>query len=620
MVIRYRYGVAALLFVILVSAKLHGSSLPVWDHFLKMKTDPSEKSLLMGKERDIRSDEWLVQTPMYLSQAESKGHFPVVNPNIRSDGQNMLVSYYAPALDITQIGKPFNWGFLLLGRDYGLSWYWWSKLLLLLLLSYEMCLLLTGRSPFLSALGALWISFSPFIQWWFSTPLVDLIIYTQALVVVACRYVITESRRMRVFLMTILAIGAIGFVLSLYPPFQVPLGYFILLFVMFFFFANRQNIKLGRFDLVLVAAALLLVTGALLSFFVQSKEAIRLMMDTVYPGQRLVTGGGYDMGFLQFYLTNWRLPFHEVNFLNRCELSTFLHFFPAVLFLFFRVYRFDKEGWRLAAALFCFVLFLLSWLFVQYPEWFARYSVFSRVPEHRLQVVISLLALYLSIWMFSLISKHKPVRLFEACIISLFITLFYLYSLKHTPMLGYLPSRYALLTLAFFFLLNCSFLLGRARIFGLLLTLFIVISGMTVNPLSRGTGPLYHKVITQKVLAIEKANPRCTWAVVNSSVMGSYLIALGVKSLNSVHYYPDMKLWKSLDPAGKYVQAYNRYAHISLRIAEKDIRFEVLQPDLFTVFISPEDLRRVGVRYVLSLGRIPVESAILKEIDRVEGD
>lgn len=620
--IRYRYAVAAVLFVVLVAAKLHGSSLAMWDHYIKVEVAPSAKTLLFGEARGIRSDEWLVQTPMYLSQAESKSFFPLMNLAIRSDGQNMLVSYYAPVFDITLIGKPFNWGFFFLGKERGLSWYWWSKLLLLLLLSYEMCLLLTDEKKLISALGALWITFSPFIQWWFSTQQVDLVIYAQALVVAACRYLTTEGRRRRLFLAAALTVSSVGFILSFYPPFQVSLGYLVLLFVAVYAYGNRSSIKLGKYDLVLLFVSFVVMGAVLFSFVARSMDAVRLVMDTVYPGRRLATGGGYNLNDLQFYLSNWRLPFKEVTFSNRCEVSSFLHFLPAILFVFFKVYRKETAAVSrsLGFALLCYLLFQVSWLFVQYPEWFARWTFLSRVPEGRMQAVMGLVAVYLSIWMFSLLVGSKTVRLSEALITSLFVVLLYIHSLKHTFMLDYLKPTGAAPTLIFFFVLNCLFLLGRKRLFAVSMILFIVFAGMTVNPLARGVDPIYNKVIGQKILEIARRDTNQKWIGVNSLVLGNYMVALGIKTFNSVHYYPDLNAWRALDPEGRYKDVYNRYAHVMVQLTDEDTYFKLEQGDVFTVFINGGDLRKTDSRYLVSNGRITGHTQFLREVDRVGGD
>ena len=75
-----------IIFTMLVAGKLHGSSIALWDQILKGKTASYERPILIGKAREILSDEWIRQTPLYFSQVEDKEFFPLINRNIRSDG------------------------------------------------------------------------------------------------------------------------------------------------------------------------------------------------------------------------------------------------------------------------------------------------------------------------------------------------------------------------------------------------------------------------------------------------------------------------------------------------------------------------------------------------------
>jgi hypothetical protein len=208
----------------------------------------------------------------------------------------------------------------------------------------------------------------------------------------------------------------------------------------------------------------------------------------------------------------------------------------------------------------------------------------------------------------------------EALITSLFVVLLYIYSLKHTFMLDYLKPTGAAPTLIFFFVLNCLFLLGRKRLFAVSMILFIVFAGMTVNPLARGVDPIYNKVIGQKILEIARRDTNQKWIGVNSLVLGNYMVALGIKTFNSVHYYPDLNAWRALDPEGRYKDVYNRYAHVVVQLTDEDTYFKLEQGDLFTVFINAGDLRKTGSSYLLSNGRITGHTQSLREVDRVGGD
>lgn len=620
--VRYRYAIALAFFAVLVVGKLHGSSLPCWDKIIKEEMVRDKTSLIAGKARDIRSDEWLIQTPFYFSQAEGEQFFPLVNKKIRSEGQNMLLSFYAPVFDMSIIGKPFNWGYLLFGKEYGLSWYWWSRLILLFLLSFEISLLLTERNTLISLLGAFWVTFSPFIQWVYSLWLIDLIIYFQAIVVAAWYYLNTDRKTSRFLLASALTMSFIGYIFSLYPRFQVPLVYLMAAFLMAFFYDKRSTIKLGKYDVILGGASFVIVAAAVVTFVLQSTDAIKLMLGTVYPGRYFNTGGNYEVNYLQLYLIDWLLPYKGDTFWNEVELATFLNFLPAILLVFFRVFKLEARSKHLGLALFLYILFLGSWLVIRFPEWFAQYSLMRFVSEHRLHVLVNLAALYLSLLIFHLLSKYKPLRLHEVIAAASLVTALYYYSITHTQMLGYLKAHHVMITLLFFFLLNIFFLSGRKKLFATFVTIYIVAAGLTVNPLARGTGPVDNKVATKKIMDIEHADPDRTWAGVNSIYLGSFLMSLGIKTFNGFHYYPDLNMWKTLDPEGRYTQVYNRYAFVQVRITKDKTYFELdsLHGDVFTAFISSGDLGRIGVKYLFSNGELPGYDSSLREVDKVEAD
>lgn len=623
--VKYRYIIAFILFAFLVVAKLHGSSIAYWDLIIKEKVNENEKTLLLGKVRGIRSDEWLIQTPMFFLQTETADFFPLINKNIRSDGQNMVISAYAPVFDLTILGKPFNWGFILFGKEYGLSWYWYSKTILLFLLSYELSMLLTNKNTLISIVGAFWITYSPAVQWWFNF-VPDLLIFSQAIIVATWYYVNSDEKKLKLFLIGVLTSSIIGYSLTFYPPIQVPLGYLTIIFLLFIIYSNRSKINLMKYDYVLFGLMFIVIGLTFYSFFYKSLEAIKLLSKTVYPGVRFSNGGNFDVNYLQLYLIDWLVPYKEINFiyredsffLNQSEVSIFLNFLPAIIFVFFKVYNMDNEKKYFIAAIIGYLLFQISWLFVHYPDWFAKYTLFSYVTERRLQLTVSLTSLYLSIWVFSLIIKHKPMKWFESLFISLFILIIYSYSIKNTPMSDYL-SPFTGLTLLLFFLLNFSFMQGIKPLFISLLTIFVCVGGLTVNPVSRGVGSIYNKTVSQKILEIKKKSPEQKWMAVNTHYLGNLLVALGVKTFNSMHYYPDLKMWKLLDTENRYEQIYNRNANVEVQFTEEKTHFKLPYPNNFILYLNKVDLKKTGVKYLLSNGPIK-DNLFLKEIDRVYKD
>jgi len=490
-IFQYRYLIALFIFIILVAGKFHGSSITVWDRHIHEKTKNYRRTLLLGVSRPIRSDEWLVLTPMQLAQVQSEKFFPVINKNIRSEGQNMLIFLNAPVFDFTLLSRPFNWGYVLFGKEFGLSWFWFSRLILLLLVSFEICMIITHQNRFLSLLGALWITFAPGVQWWFSTGLVELLIYSQAIVVCVYHYTIGVNKKLKTLLILIMSIGITGFILTIYPPFQVPLGYLLLVFIVPIIYINRKSIRFEKYDYLLFSLGFVIIVFSLYSFISKSMDALSIVRNTVYPGHRNFNGGNYNINFLQLYLINWLLPYKNIHFSNSSELSTFINFLPAVFFVFFKAYGLEKNKVFLLLIL-LYLLLQITWLLVPFPQILSRMMLFSYVPESRLQLITSLTSVYLSLWIFSLLSKHNPFKWFESLLLAGFITVIYYHSIIRTPMLNYLESRILIIvTLLFFFVINFSYIAGMRRSFAILLSIYLIVAGLTVTPFSRGLDPIY---------------------------------------------------------------------------------------------------------------------------------
>jgi hypothetical protein len=614
--VRYRYVIALIFFVILVTGKIHGSSIAQWDKYITAKVTESKSSVLVGAPRPIRSDEWLVHTPWILSQVQSR--YPIINENIRSDGQNMLLTS-VPTLSLDLIGKPFYWGFFLLGKEYGLSWYWVSKIILLFLLSFELAMFLTDENRLLSIVGAFWISLSPVIQWWFDTPaaVVELIIYSQAMIVTAIYFVRNKSRpKFRLLLMALITMSIIGYVSVVYPAIQVPLGYLVLIFLGFIFYTNRKSLVLSKLEIIFGVGCLLLISSSIGFFIYHSLPSLKLLLGTAYPGARFSTGGDLEASYLQLYLINWLLPYKDLStFSNNCEVSVFYNFMPTIILVFFFVYRRAKVKKGIALALFAYMLFQLSWLLVSYPRAIAKLTLFSFTTGPRLaNIVFSLTSVYLSLWIIDQFVRNKPLKPYQTGLICIPVGMLYYYSVMHTPMHEYLTRYLTLLTVGFFVILNYIMLRGKSKLFAILMLALILVSGVTINPISRGTAPLDNKQIVAKILEINRQDPNEKWAAVNSAVNGQLLVAEGLKTFNSVHFYPDMNMWKELDPKGKFGSIYNRYSHVMLNITTEETHFVLNGQDAFNLYLNTKDLPKTEIKYILSVGNLEQYNTKLKQV------
>ena len=131
------------------------SSIGCYHYLFKNQSAKVETTTILGMSRSIRSDEYMVHTPYYKK----------ISKQMSLSGQDMIIGYNSPVKDISLLAKPLTWGYVLLGNEYGLSWYFSLKIILLILISYEFVMILTKNNKKVSVMGALLIAYSPAIQW-----------------------------------------------------------------------------------------------------------------------------------------------------------------------------------------------------------------------------------------------------------------------------------------------------------------------------------------------------------------------------------------------------------------------------------------------------------------------
>lgn len=597
-IIRARFIIALLVFILMLVFKIHGSSLAMWDQYVSdYAKGGNSESVILGEPRPIRSDEWMVQTPYSLSQTQTglKNH----NEVITVDGQDMVIGYNSPALNLATLAKPFTWGYVLLGKERGLSWYWGLKLIGLMLLSFEIGLILTKRNKYLALLTSVWLPFSAAIQWWFVSPVGDLVFFTFGFLVGMYNYFYAHEKKwVRLWCAILAALCASGFILVLYPALQVPFGYLILLFLLGFFFEFRKKVKLDKFDGLFISLAVVM-TGIIVGVsLVTSWDSLIRVMHTIYPGNRVSLGGDFAKKDLFNFLVNWKMSFKDVVYENNSELSSFYHFFFVILFVspwvFYKKIKENLYGFLL----FVFCLFNIVWMSLRFPTILAKITMYSYVPEERANLAFGFAAILLSIWFIQYLWEQKKLAFkWQVPIIVINLGL-YFFSLYKGNLGLYLSRMDIIWTLLVAGLLIVLLLNQRKYLFSLVLLAAVLVGGTTVNPISKGVSPIYDKQIAQKVMAIEKEDPGQLWA--GERMMHAFLPMLGVHNFNGTAFTPNLYSWKPLDPTGKYEKVYNRYSHIYVEISTEKPQFELLHADAFKVRLSLEDLMKYNIRYLVT--------------------
>lgn len=598
---RYRYWVAAGLIALAVLFELSGSSLGSWGNYISMDND----GLLAGEFRPIRSDEWAVNTPFTMSQFYD-GYTSVSNI-IRGTLTDVSIVYGQPAFSINLIFRLFGIGYVLLGSSYGLAFFWYARLIILFLVTYEFVKWLTnGNKPY-AVLGSILITFAPIVQWWFAiNGLVEMLIATQLSLLFLDKYIKTDNSKKRALYFLVILLCAGNFVLTFYPSWMVPMAYIILGFAVWIIIENWSILKFKKIDVVNIVWMTAVFVGLVGYIFYSSKDTIDAVMNTVYPGSRLVGGGGFELENLWGGFANMFFPFKEYTDIhNASEQAFFFDLFPLgiLLSLFYMIKNKKKD--TLIIILLGLSVFFLIWMCVGYPDIIAKLTMLNRSQPRRSYLAFGLINIFLLLRVLAVSNiKIKPIWGVAAAGAYAVAA-----ALINQKLYQVFLDGPVLIAAIFVMAFVCAFLVislnHKAKIVTVVIGLVVLISGISVNPLQQSTDPVEKMEIGQELKSIQKEDEG-KWIVEGMGLpMNNFLLMFGLPTINSTNVYPNLELWEKIDTKHQYEEVYNRYAHIVVKAVSNDDPekgvFEELWPDLFSVNLTIDDMKLMDVKYLFTV-------------------
>ena len=595
--IKHRYKIAIVVFIVLVIGQIHFSSIGVWDKYIREDVDGT----LIGRPRDIRSDEWLVTTPFNLSQ-EYNG-FKLINDNVNA-GNNDMNIFHAPVLDLSIIVRIFSWGYILFGNAIGLSWAWVLKIIAMFMINFELGRILTKKDKILSLMTAVVLTFAPVIMWW---SMLDVIVFAMAIVVLFHTYLANNEFTLKRKLL--IAYGMIVFLCqfaySLYPAWQIPLAYVMLVFIIVDFIRYRKN--LNKRDYIIIAVTILITFLILGYFVITSWDGIQAMMSTKYPGGREITGGEYEFSSLVNYYTNFFTPYTN-DYENPCELASFIY--PGIALVIIigayivniirnkRVKKVIKEkrNWYIFGLIIVLGIFL-AWMGLAWPSLLRKITGLYMCQEKRVAIIFGFGCVLLTILMAKRVFDRKN-KLFNnkiALAISTVITILALVIAKNTQYADTFTTFKLIVIATAIFSMNYTLLSSNKKAFAYTMILISLFVGIYVNPISSGIDVITETELAKTAVSIAEKDKDACW-IGGSQINAQYLIANGVKVLNGINQYPNYDWVEKLDPEHKYEEVWNRYAHIAIQLGE-DTNFELISTDSYKLTLNYEDLKELNIKY-----------------------
>lgn len=601
---KYRFALAGVIFLLCVIFELNGSSIGCWKDFVH--SNVNDDGVIFGENRGIRSDEWAVLTPMTFSQKFA--NFEYFSKLIRADSTDVFIVYGLPVLNILELYRPFHWGYILLGLEKGLAFFWCGRFIALFLVSFEFGMLLTKKNKLLSFLEATIITLSPMIQWWFAVNgVAELFIFGQLALLMLDKYMREESLKIRAICLAAMVLCAGGYVLVFYPAWQIPLAYVFLFLAIWIFLKNRKDFKINYKDVISIIIAIIVFASSMGLVLFKSMDTIKTVMGTVYPGARMETGGKFGASYIQ-YIMNIFLPYRDVGLnTNSCEEATMFSLFPmGILLTIVSVFR-DKRKDACSLLLLIPYVFLGFFVVIGVPEIIAKITLISNSLASRAMIAVGFIDILLLIRNLSLI--EKPMKRIPTLIITVLLTSVMVYWSRKINS-NYI-HEFKMLCMAVMLVYLFYFILRYNHKYSdYLLTIGIVVimiaAGFNVNPIRTGAGVIYDSDIIKNIQEINN-NDDGKWIVESLGFpIPNYVLMAGVPVINNTNTYPDMDRWKMLDENGNYEDVYNRYAHIVMRLTNEtpNKKFELLTPDSFSVSVTPSDIKELDVKYIFTVNEL----------------
>lgn len=605
LIYEYRFVLSFLLLIMLVSFKISGSSMGCWKLFL----GDGESGIRLGEPRVWRSDEWGTLTPLcFRQQYNTLGAYNRYSQTLGSILTDNMLVYGQPSWDILTLFRPFYWGYLFFGSDRGLSWFWCSRLIVLFLSWFELGMLITDGQKKLSVMLSICVSFAPFLQWWFAiNGLVEMLIYG-ACFVLGSNYLVSRAFNPRKIAVAVgMAVCAVGYVLTFYPTWMVPVAWgFVPLFLWVVIWKFDRKV-LRRVDVVPWLLIFVITAAGLTVLAVTSWDVIKAELNSVYPGNAPSSSGGTGLWWMMKY------PISLVSRFSMNELivenSSIICFAPAGFILALWVIIKEKKKDPLLILLLGMNLFLAWYYCVGIPKWLAKMLLLSFVNSNRGPQVLGFLRLTLFVRAVAL--KEKAPKRWLAALAAVTSSAvpmrLALGFTKYEP--GGLRYEYfdtaekilvvwAILAVVFYLLYRARKSKYTMAVLGVCTV--VLASSIWINPVAKGVPEITKSETMQQIRDLVKEDPKAIWLVVDMAYPATNIPAMaGADCLNTTQTYPQKTRWEMLDQEGEYEDIYNRYCHIRASLGSKTM-LELVSTDYVEVTLSPEDLKKLNIRYIVS--------------------
>lgn len=624
-----RYIIALIFLVIVTVLGINGGSLSRVNYYLGV-SDGDELVEEFGISRDIRSDEWGTQSLYILSQTYDD--YSTISNTLRGTDTDMFTLVNSPVKSPLMLGRPFLIMFLILDNlSSAYAFYWFARITLMCLATYEIMRILTDDKKLLSFVGMILVSFSAATQWWYC---LDVLIWGEVILSLFNLFFKTDKKSTKILCGIGEIIGVLSYIFVLYPAWQVSFAYIFIPVLVLILYKNIKQGNMKKIDVIdvtIICVAVLMIVLSLALWLITSIDTINAISSTVYPGERIGTGGVDKSLFAYFY--NWFMPYEcfKTNissnnyfengietYSNQCENATMLSLYPIpmILALVYIIKNKDKDGKKdIFLIVSTIVSVILSiYVIIGFPEFLSKISLLYLSIGKRAAIPLACLNVYMFIYLVSKVIDDDNIKLIENKFICVILSTLLLVICLLGDGNNYLRVWEIILSaILFFIMFNLSFKINNKKCRNILLIMMAVITligGLTVNPIVYSVDSIEdYKDLSEAIQKYVANDPDAIWVGnILSFVESNYMAANGANTLSSTNVYPNEELYRTLFGDDEEMEKiWNRYHHLEIIISDIETTLALKSNDMVILNLNYKDLNKLGVKYILTAVNLDIE-------------
>ena len=557
----------------------------------QLRQDPAAPTgVMLGSPLTIRSDEFLTSTPIDIG-VTATGNTDTLNP--LSEGQGFFTQLPAgPVSSVVLLeGTALRAGTFLPDAML-VAARWWLPFLLLVLAAPPFFRSITG-SRWIGYFAAALIIFSPSTAWWSFTQVEILgFAIAGAAALQHCTRGWIENSRWRAVGWGVLAAGLLARTPLYYQPWAIVLVSAVVLVAVVALVAPAGDRRARLITVGGVGALTVLLLGAVI---LENLDSVRASLSTLYPGDRVATGG--PNGFQEIFGATNLGRLREYTSITGTSASEISSSFAvaavwAVLLLSHHLAYRSRSHRAAVYAMAAISTFWFAWATIEFGAIGTHIPLANLVPAGRAADILGYLGvLLLCLVLPGLSSKNGIGFSLLASVITAAVAA-NAGSLMRAQNIPEMSVRWiwlsALLLAVVVFMITyrprqlAGYVLGGALAFALV---------WNVNPVLFGLGDLRGTPVAQAMLAHgdDAREDGEVWAA-DAYALDSLMIATGVPSLSGRQMSgPDVQEWSLLDPSGTFEENWNRggsYIWIAWT-EEPGLSMSNPSPDVIQITTSP---------------------------------